>query len=102
MLANLGIADQVKDRLKLMANGQDLIASGEIEIGLYNVSEIPRAKGVVLAGALPAAVQVYIVYDVAVPATNAAPEPALALARYLGRDTTRAVWIKGGLEPAGE
>jgi hypothetical protein len=49
---------------------------------------------------VPAAVQVHIVYDAAVPATNAAPEPALA--RYLGRDTTRAIWIKGGLEPARE
>jgi ABC-type molybdate transport system substrate-binding protein len=56
----------------------------------------------VLAGPVPAAVQVYIVYDAAVPLTNAAPEPALALARYLGREATRAVWIKGGLEPAGE
>jgi molybdate transport system substrate-binding protein len=102
VLANLGIADQVKDRLKLTPNGQDLIANGEIEIGLYNVSEIPRAKGVVLAGAVPAAVQVYIVYDAAVPVTNATPEPALALARYLGRDATRTVWIKGGLEPVGE
>jgi molybdate transport system substrate-binding protein len=102
VLANLGIADQVKPKLKLAPNGQDLIASGEIEIGLYNVSEIPRAKGVVLAGAVPAQVQVYIVYDAAIPATNAAPEPALALARHLGGTATRAVWIKGGLEPAGE
>jgi molybdate transport system substrate-binding protein len=102
VLANLGITEQVKDRLRLTPNGQDLIASGEIEIGLYNVSEIPRAKGVVLAGAVPAAVQVYIVYDAAVPATNSAPEPALQLMRYLGRDATRAVWVKGGLEPVGE
>lgn len=102
VLANLGIAEQVKDKLKPAPNGQDLIANGEIEIGLYNVSEIPRAKGVVLAGPVPTAVQVHIVYDAAVPATNATPEPALALARYLARDATRAVWIKGGLEPAGE
>jgi len=102
VLVNLGIADEVKDRLKRTTNGQDLIAAGEIEIGLYNVSEIPRARGVALAGAVPAAVQVYIVYDAAVPVTNAAPEPALALARYLGRDATRAVWIKGGLEPVGQ
>jgi molybdate transport system substrate-binding protein len=101
ILANLGISEQVKDKLKPTPNGQDLIAKGEIEIGLYNVSEIPRAKGVVLAGPVPTAVQVYIVYDSAVPASNATPEPALALARYLGREGTRAVWIKGGLEPAG-
>ena len=68
VLANLGIADAVKGKLRLTPNGQELVASGEIEIGLYNVSEIPRAKGVVLAGPVPAAVQVYIVYDAAVPA----------------------------------
>ena len=55
VLANLGIADQVKDRLKPTTDGQERIASGEIEMGLYNVSEIPRAKGVVLAGPVPAA-----------------------------------------------
>ena len=102
VLANLGIAETVKSKLRLTPSGQDLIASGEIDIGLYNASEIPRAKGVVLAGPVPTAVQVYIVYDAVVPLINAAPEPALALARYLGREATRAVWIKGGLEPAGE
>ena len=102
VLANLGIADAVKAKLRPTPNGQELVASGEIDIGLYNVSEIPRAKGVVLAGPVPAAVQVYIVYDVAVPSTNAAPEPALALARHLSRGASRTVWIKGGLEPLGE
>lgn len=102
VLANLGIAESVKPKLRLTTNGQDLIGAGEIDIGLYNLSEIPRAKGVVLAGPVPAAVQVYIVYDAAVPVTNAAPEAALALVRQLGRETTRATWIKGGLEPIGK
>ena len=102
VLANLGIADTVMPKLRRTPNGQDLVAAGEIDIGLYNVSEIPRAKGVVLAGAVPAAVQVYIVYDAAVPVSNAAPEPALALLRRLGGEATRATWIKGGLEPVGE
>jgi molybdate transport system substrate-binding protein len=100
VLANLGIADQVKDRLKPATDGQERIASGEIEMGLYNVSEIPRAKGVVLAGPVPAAVQVYIVYDAAVPVTNANPDAALAFMRYLGRDAARGVWSQGGLELA--
>jgi molybdate transport system substrate-binding protein len=100
VLANLGIADQVKDRLKPTTDGQERIASGEIEMGLYNVSEIPRAKGVVLAGPVPAAVQVYIVYDAAVPVTNANPDAALAFVRYLGRDAARGVWSQGRLELA--
>jgi ABC-type molybdate transport system substrate-binding protein len=100
VLANLGIADQVKERLKPTTDGQERIATGEIEMGLYNVSEIPRAKGVVLAGPVPAAAQAYIVYDAAVPVTNANPDAALAFARYLGRNAARTVWSQGGLELA--
>jgi molybdate transport system substrate-binding protein len=102
VLANLGLTDAVKDKTKLAPNGQELIAQGEVDIGLYNVSEIPRAKGVVLAGAVPAAVQVYINYEAAVPAGNAAPEPALALLKYLARPAALPVWQKAGLEVLGE
>ena len=56
----------------------------------------------VRAGPVPAAVQVYIDYDSAVPATNAMPEPALALLKYFQRPVSRPVWDKAGLEIAGE
>jgi molybdate transport system substrate-binding protein len=102
VLANLGIADAVKEKTKLAPNGQELIAQGAVDIGLYNVSEIPRAKGVVLAGPVPSAVQVYINYDSAVPATNAKPDAALALLKFFARPESRAVWTKAGLEIAGE
>jgi len=105
VLVNLGLADAVKTKTKLagdLAGGQALIAKGEIEIGLFNLSEIPRAPGVVRAGPVPAAVQVYINYDSAVPATNAAPDAALALLKYFHRPAARPVWDKAGLEVAGE
>src|SRR6202012_5962555 len=98
----LGIADAVKSKTKLDARGQELIADGEVDIGLFNVSEIPRAKGVMRAGPVPAAVQVYINYDSAIPATNTVPEPALALLAYFKRPASRPVWEKAGLEVAGE
>jgi ABC-type molybdate transport system substrate-binding protein len=85
-----------------LADGQALIAKGEIDIGLFNVSEIPRAPGVARAGPVPAAVQVYIDYDAAVPATNAAPDAALALIKYFHRPASRPVWDKAGLEVVGE
>ena len=50
---NLGLADAIKDKIKLakgLAGGQALIAKGDIDIGLFNLSEIPRAPGVVRAG----------------------------------------------------
>ena len=105
MLANLALTDAIKAKTKLsesLADGQALIAKGEIDIGLFNVSEIPRAPGVVRAGPVPAAVQVYIDYDAAVPATNAAPDAALALIKYFHRPASRPVWDKAGLEVAGE
>jgi molybdate transport system substrate-binding protein len=105
VLVNLGLADAVKAKTKLagdLAGGQALIAKGEIEIGLFNLSEIPRAPGVVRAGPVPAAVQVYINYDSAVPVTNAAPDAALALLKYFHRPAAQPVWDKAGLEVAGE
>jgi molybdate transport system substrate-binding protein len=105
VLANLGVADAIKPKLKLSSGldtGQALIAKGEIEIGIFNLSEIPRAPGVARAGPVPAAVQVYINYDSSVPATNSAPENALALIKFMTRAATRPVWDKAGLEAAGE
>ncbi len=105
VLDNLGLTDAVKAKTKLaagdLADGQALIAKGDIDIGLFNLSEIPRAPGVVRAGPVPAAVQVYINYDSAVPATNTAPDAALAFIQYLRRPAAHAFWDKAGLEVAG-
>lgn len=104
VLANLGLTDAVKAKTKLsgsLADGQALIASGEIDLGLFNLSEIPRAPGVVRAGPVPAAVQVYINYDSALPVTNTSPDAARALLKYFQRPASRAIWDKAGLEPVG-
>ena len=102
VLANLGIADPVKGKLKILPqnDGQAAIGRGEIEFGLYNVSEIPRAPGVVLAGPVPRAVQAYIIYDAAIPAKIADPAPAKALLDFLASPGTSARWAKAGLEIA--
>ena len=50
---------------------------------------------------MPAAVEVYINYDLAVPVTNKAPEAALALLKYFHRPASRPVWDKAGLEVVG-
>jgi molybdate transport system substrate-binding protein len=105
VLANLGITEAVKAKTKLsqnLADGQAAIARGEIDMGLFNVSEIPRAPGVVRAGPVPTAVQVYINYDSAIPVTNTSPDAARALLTSFHRPAARAVWEKAGLEVVGE
>ena len=102
LLAKLGIVEAVRAKAILRSDGQQLIADGKVEIGLFNVSEIPRVKGVVLAGPAPAAVQVYIDYDAAVPATNGAPEAAFSFLRFLSLPAARPRWEAAGLELVGK
>jgi molybdate transport system substrate-binding protein len=105
VVANLGLTEAIAPKLTLakeLAGGQGAIARGEIEVGLFNLSEIPRAPGVTRAGPVPAAVEVYINYDSAVPVTNKAPEAALALLRYFHRADAKPVWDKAGLEVVGD
>lgn len=105
VLANLGLTDAVRSKTKLsraLADGQALIAKGDIDVGLFNLSEIPRAPGVVRAGPVPAAIQVYIDYDSALPVISSSPDAALALLKYFRRPVSRAVWDKAGLELAGD
>ncbi len=98
VLEKTGVADAVRAKAVMSPQGQALIASGEVDFGLFNVSEIPRAKGVVLAGPVPAAVQAYLDYDTGVPAANAAPEPALQLLKFLASPDARAFWQAAGIE----
>lgn len=100
VLQNLGIAEEMKKKAQPHNDGQNLIAKGEADLGLYNVSEIPRAKGVALLGPVPAAVQVHIVYDVAVPATNATPAAALELVKSFTAPASARSWTAAGLELA--
>ena len=102
VLAKLGIFEAVKAKLVPVQNdkGQAMIAAREVEIGLYNLIEIGRAKGVVRGGAIPASVQVYSSFDIGIPATNAVPGPALAYRDFILDLKRRARWEAAGLELA--
>ena len=101
VLQNLGIADEMKSKLLPHVDGQGLIAKGEADLGLYNVSEIPRTKGVVLLGPVPAAAQAYITYDADVPATNVSPSAAIDFLKFIASPAASPSWRAAGLEQAG-
>jgi molybdate transport system substrate-binding protein len=101
VLHNLGITDEIKSKLLPHSDGQGLIAKGEADLGLYNVSEIPRAKGVVLLGPVPAAVQAYITYDAGVPASNASASAAIEFLKFIASPAAAPSWLAAGLELAG-
>jgi molybdate transport system substrate-binding protein len=101
MMDKLGIADAVRPKLKhkpAIDGAGHLVATGEAEVGLYLASEVQSIKGAILAGMLPAELQNYVVYTVAIPARNAAPEPALAFVRFIADPASREHWKATGFE----
>jgi molybdate transport system substrate-binding protein len=88
ILAASGIQDQLKDKIKIVGldPGQKDIASGTLQLGLMNASEVRSYLKFV--GHVPAPLQGYTLYDVAV--TAKAPAAAAALAEaILSRDAVR-------------
>jgi molybdate transport system substrate-binding protein len=99
ILAKSGIADQLKGKLQVVGldPGQKQIAAGELELGLMNSSEVRSYLKFV--GQVPAPLQDYTEYEVAVTAKSAAPAAASALAALIeSRDATRH-WTAARMEP---
>jgi molybdate transport system substrate-binding protein len=86
ILAKAGILDALKPKLRIVpgqAASQELIAKGEIELGLYNVSEIPEDKGLKLAGPVPAALQISTTYEGALMSDGAVAAGGARLHSFL-------------------
>jgi molybdate transport system substrate-binding protein len=81
-----------------ISGGAELIASGEVDIGLYLLSEVLTAKGVTVAGPLPAELQNYIVYAGAVLADSRSPDAASAFLTFVADPSRQAQWLATGFE----
>jgi molybdate transport system substrate-binding protein len=105
ILVQAGILDPLKPRLRIVpsqAVSQELIAKGEVEMGLYNVSEIPEGKGLAFAGPVPKLLQVTTSYEGGLMSDGAVPEAARAFIRFLAGPEARAKWLAAKLEPSTE
>lgn len=102
LLTKLGIADQIKPKAKLQNGGHvsDLVKSGEAEIGIHQISEIFGQPGVTLVGPLPAEIQNFTTYAVAVSATAKDAEAAKAFIKLLSGPSAAAVLKQKGMEKA--
>jgi len=104
LLPRLGIADALKDKIKLLPPGNPAahaIANGEAEIGITQISEILPYAGAELVGPLPAEIQLTTSFVSAVGANAKEAEPAKALIKFLTTPAAAAVLKAKGLDPAG-
>ena len=102
LFKTLGIADQIKDRLKQPPSGAqvgELIARGEADLGFQQVTELVHVSGIDFLGPLPAEIQNVTVYSIGVHPASKEPDATKALIEYLTGADAAPVIRKAGMEP---
>jgi molybdate transport system substrate-binding protein len=102
LLVRLGIADQIKTKTKLKQGGHvaDLVASGEAELGIHQISEIMPVKGVTLVGPLPKEIQSMTTYAAGLSASTKDKDAADELIKYLSGPDAAVVLKSKGMDKA--
>ncbi|HZN26539.1 MAG TPA: substrate-binding domain-containing protein [Burkholderiales bacterium] len=99
--AELGIAEAINPKLLFKAaidGGAGLVATGEADVGLYLISEVRKAKDVVVVGLLPPPFQSFVVYGAALPLNSTVPDAGLAFVRFISDPAQRQRWADAGFE----
>ena len=102
LFQKMGIADAIKDKVTQTPTGVfvgSIIASGEVEIGFQQVSELSHFAGVDYVGPLPPEVQFITVFSGAVTAEAKRADAAQALLRFLTAPEAAPAYRKRGMEP---
>ena len=101
MLERLGIAVEMKPKTKLFPPAEALyasVASGEVEIGFNQISEILAQPTVELAGPLPSAIQNYTQFAPGVVTSSSQTDAARALVAFLSSPAAQSVFNAKGFE----
>jgi molybdate transport system substrate-binding protein len=103
LFPKLGIADQIKSKCRKIEADPvgGVVASGEVEIGFQQISELRPVKGIDIVGELPPGAQRVIVFAAAIPTTSKHPEAAKALIQWLASPANYTLIQKTGLELVG-
>jgi molybdate transport system substrate-binding protein len=102
VLERLGVADQVKAKLVAPKRGEPVgavVARGDAEIGVHQLSELLPVAGIDIVGPLPAELQRTIVYGVSVLPASKQREAAKAFVAFLRSEAAAAIIKKKGMDP---
>jgi molybdate transport system substrate-binding protein len=101
VLERLGIARQMKPKLVVPETGipiGEIVATGEAEIGIQQISELLPVAGIEIVGPLPAPLQKITTFSAGVLATANDPRAAKALVEFVAA-ASRPLLEARGLEP---
>jgi molybdate transport system substrate-binding protein len=102
VLARLGIADAMQSKIVMPEPGTpvgDVVAKGEAEIGVQQISELLPVAGVDVVGPLPATLQKITTFSAGIPSAAKEPDAAKALVTFVAKEARPLLGPKG-LEPA--
>jgi molybdate transport system substrate-binding protein len=101
LLERLGLAEQLKDKVKLVDGVPvaEVVAKGEAEIGMQQINVILPVAGADYVGPLPAELQGYVDFAVGVLAVSKERDAAQALVKFMGSPEAAPLIRKSGMEP---
>ena len=95
----LGIAADMKPKLKAYAKPEEAVAAGETELGVTGIGPILAAPGAELVGGFPPEIQSYVAFAAGVSAGSTQAEAARALIQYLAGAAAVRILKAHGIEP---
>ncbi|MGO4332086.1 substrate-binding domain-containing protein [Cupriavidus sp. 2TAF22] len=101
MFRKLGIEEQVKGRAHMIEKIPvgSVVASGDYQVGLQQVSELLPVQGITFVGKIPESMQKITTFAAGVPVGAEHPDAGRALIRYLASPAARAEVERSGLDP---
>jgi molybdate transport system substrate-binding protein len=102
VIERLGIAEAVKGKVIRRESDivSELVAKGEVELGMVVITQIMTTPGVQLVGPLPAELQSYVTFTAGISSAASAPDAASALLKFLMSPSVIPVIKSQGMEPA--
>lgn len=103
LLERTGLIDRIRPKLKQIPAGGfvgTLVANGDADIGVQQISELATFPGVDYVGPLPGDLQMTTVFAGGISTAAKQPDAARELVRFLAAPEAAASFRKFGLEPA--
>jgi molybdate transport system substrate-binding protein len=101
VMEKLGIADAIKDKTTRTEGVPiaELVAKGEVEIGMHQINVILPVRGADYIGPLPGGLQDFVQFSLGVLAVSKQQEVAKAFERFASAPENEALIRKSGMEP---
>lgn len=98
-----GITEQIQGRIVQAPPGvpvASLVASGEVELGFQQLSELLGVAGITIAGPLPQAIQIITTFSAGIPVQTAQSDAVRAMLAHMTAPQATEAKRRQGMEPA--